>query len=49
VVIIDRDKYVRSILPSGGTTKRQDFEAYKRIKDDIENLLYEYREKDMAQ
>lgn len=49
VVIIDRDRYVRSILPSGGKTKREDFEAFKHIKDDIENLLYEYRQKDMAE
>lgn len=49
VVIIDRERYIRSILPSGGNSKRQDFEAFKRIKDDIQNLLYEYREKDMAQ
>ncbi len=47
IVIIDREKYVRSILPTGGKTKKQDYEAYKRMKDDIENLMYEYREKDM--
>lgn len=49
VVIIDREKYIRSILPSGGKSQKENWEAFKRIKEDIENLMYEYREADMDQ
>lgn len=47
VVIIDRERYIRSILPSGGKNQKENWQAFKRIKEDIENLMYEYREQDM--
>lgn len=47
VVILDKQKYIRAILPSGGENKPGDLDAFKRIKDDIENLLYEYRQQAM--
>ena len=47
IVIIDREKHVRSILPTRGDKNRDRFEALKRIEEDINNLLYEYRQKEL--
>lgn len=47
VVIIDRDHRIRAILPTSGETNTQKFKNIQRIKDDIENLKYEYRKKDL--
>ena len=47
VVIIDKQKNIRSILYTGGTTYAQKWDAFKHIKDDIDNLLYEYRQEEL--
>lgn len=47
VAIIDKERHIRAILPTRGETGKAKLDAYKRIKDDIENLLYEYREKEL--
>jgi protein SCO1/2 len=47
IVIIDREKHVRSILPTRGDKNRDRFEALKRIEEDINNLLYEYRQNEL--
>ena len=47
VVIIDREKHVRAILPTRGDKNKDRFEALKRIEEDINNLLYEYRQKEL--
>ncbi len=45
VVIIDRDRRIRAILPTRAATNSEKIELIRRIKDDIENLKYEYRKK----
>jgi protein SCO1/2 len=47
VAIIDRNGHIRAILPTRGSSNKEKLEAFKRIKEDINNLLYEYRQKDM--
>jgi hypothetical protein len=47
VAIIDRNGHIRSILPTRGNSNKEKLEAFKRIEEDINNLLYEYRQKDM--
>lgn len=47
VVIIDKSRHIRGILPTRDSTNRGKLEKIKRIDDDINNLLYEYRQKDM--
>ena len=47
VVLIDMDKHVRAILPTRGDKNKDRFEALKRIEEDINNLLYEYRQKEL--
>ncbi len=47
VVLIDREKHVRAILPTRGEKNKDRFEALKRIEEDINNLLYEYRQKEL--
>ena len=47
VVIIDKAHHIRSILPTRAPTNPQRLECIKHIKDDIENLKYEYRKKAM--
>lgn len=47
VVIIDKAKHIRGVLETSGKTLTQKLERVKRIQDDINNLLYEYRKKDM--
>jgi protein SCO1/2 len=43
IVIIDKAHHIRSILPTRAPTNREKMEMIRRIKDDIENLKYEYR------
>lgn len=45
IVIIDKEHHIRAILPTRAPTMREKIELIKRIKDDIENLKYEYRKK----
>lgn len=47
VVIIDKARHIRGILETSGKTLTEKLERVKRIQDDINNLLYEYRKKDM--
>jgi protein SCO1/2 len=47
VVLIDREKHVRAILQTRGDKNKDRFEALKRIEEDINNLLYEYRQKEL--
>ena len=47
VVLIDKEKHIRSILPTRGKSNKDKFEALKRIEEDINNLLYEYRQKEL--
>jgi protein SCO1 len=47
LVIIDKNKHIRAILPTRASTNREKIELIRRIKDDIENLKYEYRKKSM--
>lgn len=43
IVIIDKNRHIRAILPTRAPTNREKIELIRRIKDDIENLKYEYR------
>ncbi len=43
LVIIDKAHRIRAILPTRASTNREKMELIRRIKDDIENLKYEYR------
>ncbi len=43
IVIIDKSHRIRAILPTRAPTMREKIELIRRIKDDIENLKYEYR------
>jgi protein SCO1/2 len=47
VVIIDKQHRIRAILPTSGENNTQKFKNIQRIKDDIENLKYEYRQKEL--
>lgn len=47
VVIIDMSHRIRSILPTRGKTNTERLELIRHIKDDIENLKYEYRKQAM--
>ncbi len=47
VVIIDKDRHTRAILPTIGKTNSEKIKMIQRIKDDIENLKYEYRQKEL--
>lgn len=47
VVIIDRDHHIRGILETRGKDLKEQLERVKRITDDINNLLYEYRQKQL--
>ncbi len=47
LVIIDKSHRIRSILPTRAPTNREKIELIRRIKDDIENLKYEYRKQTM--
>ena len=47
VVIIDKQHHIRGILPTIGKTNTEKFRMIQRIKDDIENLKYEYRQKEL--
>ncbi|MEK0420185.1 MAG: hypothetical protein RLZZ161_36 [Bacteroidota bacterium] len=47
IVLIDKEKHVRAILPTRGEKNKDRFEALKRIEEDINNLLYEYRQKEL--
>ena len=47
VVIIDKQHHIRAILPTIGKTNTEKFKMIQRIKDDIENLKYEYRQKEL--
>jgi protein SCO1/2 len=47
VVIIDKEKHIRAVLPTRGNSNRARLEALKRIEEDINNLLYEYRQKEL--
>lgn len=47
VVIIDKDRHIRGILPTRAPSMSEKLELIRRIKDDIENLKYEYRKKTM--
>ncbi|MDA1182396.1 MAG: SCO family protein [Bacteroidetes bacterium] len=47
VVIVDKALHIRSILATQGVRYTQKLERVKHIQDDINNLLYEYRKKDM--
>ena len=47
VVIIDMNHRIRSILPTRGKTNTERLELIRHIKDDIENLKYEYRKQAM--
>lgn len=47
VVIIDKKKHIRAILPTRGPTNKDKFEMLKNIEADINNLLYEYREEEL--
>ena len=43
LVIIDKDRHIRGILPTRAPSMSGKLELIRRIKDDIENLKYEYR------
>ncbi|MBL7900877.1 MAG: SCO family protein [Bacteroidia bacterium] len=43
IVLIDRNRHIRAILPTRGNSMTEKYKAYKRIDDDLNNLLYEYR------
>jgi protein SCO1/2 len=47
VVIIDKSRHIRGILETSGKTLTEKLERVKRIQDDINNLLYEYRKNDL--
>lgn len=47
VVILDKNRHIRGILPTRGETNTERMEHIKRISDDINNLLYEYRKQNM--
>lgn len=47
VVLIDKEKHIRAILPTRGKSNKDRYEALKRIEEDINNLLYEYRQKEL--
>jgi protein SCO1 len=47
VVIIDKSRHIRGILETSGKTLTEKLEKVKRIQDDINNLLYEYRKNDL--
>jgi protein SCO1/2 len=47
VVIIDKARHIRSILETSGKNYTRKLERVKRIQDDINNLLYEYRKNDL--
>lgn len=47
VVLIDKEKHIRAILPTRGEKNKDRFEALIRIEEDINNLLYEYRQKEL--
>ncbi len=47
VVIIDKERHIRGVLPTRAKTNHEKIELIRRIKDDIENLKYEYRKKTM--
>jgi protein SCO1 len=47
VTIIDKDGYIRGILPTRAETKTDRLALIKRIQDDIDNLIYEYRKKEL--
>lgn len=47
IVIIDKARHVRSILETQGKNYTQKLEKVKHIQDDINNLLYEYRKKEL--
>ena len=47
IVIIDKSRRSRAILPTRARTNREKIELIRRIKDDIENLKYEYRKQTM--
>ena len=47
VVIIDKARHIRSILETSGKNYTQKLQRVKRIQDDINNLLYEYRKNDL--
>ena len=47
VTIIDKDVYIRGILPTRAETKTDRLALIKRIQDDIDNLIYEYRKKEL--
>lgn len=49
LVIIDKDRHIRAILETSGKTLTEKLERVKRIQDDINNLQYEYRKKDLDQ
>jgi protein SCO1/2 len=49
LVIIDKSRHIRGILETSGQTLTQKLEKVKRIQDDINNLLYEYRKNDLDQ
>jgi len=43
LVIIDKDRHIRGILHTRAPSLSGKLELIRRIKDDIENLKYEYR------
>ncbi len=47
VVILDKERHIRGILPTIGKTNSEKMKMIQRIKDDIENLKYEYRQKEL--
>jgi len=47
IVIIDKNRHIRSILETRGATLKDKLDRVKRINDDINNLLYEYRKKSL--
>jgi protein SCO1/2 len=49
VVIMDKERHIRAVLPTRGETNTERMNHIKRIFDDIDNLLYEYRKQNMDQ
>ena len=47
VVIIDMEGHIRGILETRAKTKTDRLELIKRIQDDVDNLIYEYRRKEL--
>lgn len=47
IVIIDKNRHIRGILETRGATLKEKLDRVKRINDDINNLLYEYRKKSL--